>query len=303
MIQAPEKALEQQSEKAPDINLEEILEIATSLTMQAGEKTLPFFEQYTRRTHTAVTKKDDNSPVTEADRQTELWLRKELERHFPDFGIIGEEFGANARANIDANSGTNIDTNIDTNSGIRKAHSKYTWIIDPIDGTRAFITGVPLYTTLLGLIDTETHQPLAGIIYAPVTKELVYAGIGTGAWFNHSPTKVRNIASFQEATEVSYDWQKVYKKSPQLLEVFDDAETVRSWGDGYGYILLATGRADIVIDPNMHQWDFLPIYPIIKEAGGYIESWEHNTVNMKSDNENIIACGTQTLLDYIKHTL
>lgn len=268
-----------------DIHLDKILEIATTLVVAAGNKTLPFFEQYVypyrnnRNECAQVIKKEDNSPVTEADRTTEIWLRNALEQHFPDFGIIGEEFG------------------------VRNIPSKYTWIIDPIDGTRSFITGVPLYTTLLGLIDTETHTPLAGIIYAPVTKELVYAGIGKGAWYNHTPTKVRAISSLQEATAVSYDWQKVYKQSPQLLGVFDDAETVRSWGDGYGYLLLATGRVDIVIDPHMHQWDFLPIYPIIKEAGGCIESWEQKSVNMKSNNENIIACGTQTLLDYIKQML
>lgn len=267
-----------------DIDIDKILEIACGLTVEAGTQTLPFFEQYVHRNeHAQVIKKEDNSPVTEADRQTELWLRNALEQHFPDFGIIGEEFGAS--------------------SGNGNTQSKYTWIIDPIDGTRAFITGVPLYTTLLGLIDTETRMPLAGIIYAPVTKELVYAGIGMGAWFNHNPTKVRTVASLQEATAVSYDWQRVYQRNPQLLEVLNEAEIVRSWGDGYGYLLLATGRADIVIDPNMHQWDFLPIYPIIKEAGGCIESWDKNTVNMKSNNENIIACGTQTLLDYIKHNI
>lgn len=266
-----------------EINFEEILDIGSQLVQEAGALTLPYFERYVKRynkdgTHSQskVIMKDDHSPVTEADMNTEQWLRQKLMDVFPDFGLIGEEFGDD------------------------KKESDYSWVIDPIDGTRSFITGVPLYTTLLGLVDSHTHIPLAGFIYAPVTQELIYAAIGMGAWYNGIRTRVEHIDDISDATVVSYNWQAVRRKSARLLDMNDRAETVRTWGDGFGYMLLATGRVHAVIDPKMHMWDLMPVTPIITEAGGVVGSWDGKDIDWFSNDIDCIATISQSMLDYIQ---
>lgn len=278
-----------------DLDISKILQIGTELVTQAGKLTLPYFMQYThpltqsnngipQEKKAIVDYKKDNSPVTEADRNTELWLRTALKTQFPNFGILGEEFG-------DDTQGT-----------------EYSWIIDPIDGTKSFITGVPLYTTLLGLVKTDTREPLAGFIYAPVTNEIMSAATGLGSYYNGIKVQVDPCKDISNATMLSYDWQKAYQKSNVeysngLFDLTNRAKMVRTWSDGYAYMLLASGKVHSIVDPSMHIWDLAPVYTIVIEAGASIGTWNRTPIHWKSNDIDCIVTSSPTLLEYIQKNL
>lgn len=180
--------------------------------------------------------------MTEADRAAEEYLRTELAARFPDDAVVGEEFGTTA--------GT----------------SGRTWFIDPIDGTKAFSRGVPLYTTLLALIDE--HGPAVGVIDAPAAGEQVAAGRGRGCTWNGASCEVSTIDSLPDATVTTSGYD--YWTGEAVAAVKACGARMVTWGDGYGYILVATGRADVMIDPGLHPWDVAPMNVIIPEAGGQI---------------------------------
>jgi len=214
--------------------------------------------------------------------ETEKWLREQLKIAYPDFGIIGEE-------------GNSHNTN-----------ARYVWVIDPIDGTRTFIHGVPLYTTLIALLDTHTWTPLIGCAYCPPTEELIYAYEGGGTHFlyqsffyqsPHQHKKMQTNISSTPATRVtcnanirtldaslilSYDWVRGIDKHECILTVMKHASMTRTWADGYAYLLLASSRAQAVIDVNMHLWDIIPVYPIVKEAGGIISTPQGDALNIEA---------------------
>jgi histidinol-phosphatase len=217
---------------------EELLGVATSLVRQAGQLTLQWFQS----SDLAIKRKGDGSPVTEADKTAEAFLRSELAKLFPDDAIIGEEHEDTAGS------------------------SGRTWVIDPIDGTKAFTRGVPLFTNLLALNDE--HGPAIGIVNAPAAGELVAAGRGLGCTWNGSPCAVSTKEHLQGAvvTTSGYD----YWKKPDVDAVYASGAQMRTWGDGYGYILVATGRADAMIDPGIKAWDVAPMNIIIPESGGTI---------------------------------
>lgn len=188
--------------------------------------------------------KDDQTPVTNADREAEKLLRKQIQRKYPSHGILGEEFEP-------------------TNPGARVQ-----WILDPIDGTRAFIHGVPLYTTLIGILVEE--EPVAGIIYAPATDELCAASNGAGTFLNDKRVHARNDRSMEDATFLSTDMTTPAERG--YGESFDElvhrTALHRTWGNAYGHMMVATGRADIMFDPILNVWDAAPLLPILREAGG-----------------------------------
>lgn len=257
------------------LDLEYTINQALPIIQAAGNRTLSYFEVYTFHQQDAlVDYKSDNSPVTEADKSTELWMRKELKNLFPNYGIMGEEFGDDTKG------------------------TEFSWIIDPIDGTKSFITGVPLYTTLLALVHTESKTPIAGFIYAPVTKELIYAGTGLGTWYNGNKTQVNPCHDIANATLLSYDWCSMFKQAPALYELCLKARMVRTWADGFAYILLASGKAHGIVD-TVHLWDILPVYPIIIESGGYVSSWNFSPLDWTKDVNNIIATSSEALLELI----
>ena len=266
-----------------NLALETILEKGAAIIQEAGLRTVSYFNSYVAHTNASfVTYKKDKSPVTEADTHTELWLRDTLSNLFPDFGIIGEEFGESTN----------------------HSNSEYSWVIDPIDGTRAFISGVPLYTTLLGLIHTQTRIPIAGFIYAPITKELIYAADNLGVYYTYQGTtrkvSIDHCTHIAHATVLSYDWQKVYSKSLSLYEMNNHSAIVRTWADGYAYLMLASGRAHAIIDTDMHIWDIMPVYPILKESGAQISAWGNKSIDWNSDNIDIIATTSPELMDIIQ---
>jgi histidinol phosphatase-like enzyme (inositol monophosphatase family) len=241
------------------IDLNELLETAKKIAKIGGDSTKKYFNN-----GIAVNLKEDESPVTIADKEAEKIMRQEIEKHFPTHGIIGEEYGA-----------IREDSNIQ-------------WVLDPIDGTKSFIHGVPLYTTLIGvLID---GIPQVGIIYQPILDELCYAATGLGCYLNGKKTKVRELDNLSNAsmmiTELKHFEEKGYLESHNKL--MNATRYHRTWGDAYGHMMVATGRADIMFDPILNIWDAAALHPIIREAGGWFGSAEGNEALV--DQASGISC-------------
>lgn len=226
----------------PDSNFEPHLNFALDAAWQAGRISLGYFQ-----TAIEVERKRDASPVTRADREAEQRIRGLIERTWPDHGIIGEEYGE------------------------RKAQSEYTWIIDPIDGTKSFISGVPLYACLIALV--HHGDPVVGVAHFPALNETVYARRGGGAYWNGRRVRVSAVSRLKDAalmgSEVAFggDEQAGWERLCAATRI------QRTWGDGYGYALVATGRADLMLDPRMNVWDNAPFGVILPEAGGTFSDW------------------------------
>jgi histidinol-phosphatase len=207
----------------------------------------------------AVDLKSDASPVTEADRAAEATLRRELLGRFSADAFLGEETGASP--------GT----------------SGYEWIVDPIDGTKSFIRGVPLYATLIGC--RRDGRGVLGVIAIPALDEMVYAARGGGAWHvrqSHAPTpaRVSTRTALGESLVCSSDFTSFRRWSGGAsagVAARDRLEAacgvVRTWGDGYGYLLVATGRAEIMVDPLLNAWDAAAVDVVVTEAGGRFSDW------------------------------
>lgn len=215
------------------------LETLQELSQRAGEITLKYFQ-----TNLEIIQKNDLSPVTIADRETEQFLRTEIERRFPGDTILGEEYGT---------SGT----------GGRK------WIIDPIDGTKTFVHGVPLYGVLIGI--EEDGEIVAGAINIPPSRDMVIAERGAGCWWNGRRAKVSETSTVDESLLLTTDHAShaKYGVQNQWNKLHSQARLVRTWGDCYGHLLVATGRADIMVDPRAEAWDAAPLKIAMEEAGGH----------------------------------
>lgn len=233
------------------VELRQLLDFAVRLAREAGEITKKYFNS-----SFVTERKADRSFVTNADREAESYLRTAITRAFPADGILGEEEGERTGA-----------------SGRR-------WIIDPIDGTYSFVHGVPLYAVLIGLeIDGE---PILGAVNLPVLNELVYAARGLGCFWNGEPARVSATASLSEALLLCTDFgtceQHGFGVAGEVLQRQVNAR--RTWGDAYGHVLVATGRADIMLDPIMNVWDCAALLPIVTEAGGRCTDWRgRNTIH------------------------
>ncbi len=217
----------------------------------AGNSTRAYFGN----SELTVESKQDDSPVTAADRHAEQLVRKQVAEAFPTDEVLGEEF--------------------ETQPGT----SGYRWIVDPIDGTKSFVSGVPLYSTLLAL--EYNDETLAGVIYIPALNECVAAAKGQGAWHRAtgsedwvtahvSARKKLSEAIFLTSQVDSFDARNAATAYKELERA---AWISRSWGDGYGYLLVATGRADVMVDPVVNAWDVAAIRPVIEEAGGKFSCW------------------------------
>lgn len=216
----------------------EYLSEATRIAVVAGAITLKHF-----RTKPEFEIKEDQTPVTKADRLTERYIRDEILKHFPKHTIVGEEYGT------------------------RKSDSPFQWLIDPIDGTKSFIHGVPLYTVLISLLYED--EPIIGVIHNPPSGETVAAALEIGCFHNDEPCKVGKVTSLSEARVQVTDYADLVTYRPEFSErLLRSSKSCRTWGDAYGYLLVATGRADVMIDPIMKSWDIAPLRPIIIEAGG-----------------------------------
>ena len=220
------------------------LEAVVELARVAGD----FAMSHYGRTLT-VDVKHDGSPVTIADRGAEERARAWIEKRFPDDGILGEEFG-------------------DVRPTARRR-----WILDPIDGTKSFIRRVPLWGTLVAV--TEGESVLAGCAYFPAVAETVAAAAGEGCFWNGTRCSVSSTATIAEATIVTTDER--FEERPERARAWrrlaSQASVSRTWGDCYGYLLLATGRADVMVDDVVAPWDAAALYPIVTEAGGSFTDW------------------------------
>jgi histidinol phosphatase-like enzyme (inositol monophosphatase family) len=213
-----------------------LLDEAVALAREAGQLTLGWF----RSVDLAVDRKGDGTPVTAADRAAERFIRERLAEIHPDDAVVGEEEADTAGS-----------------SGRR-------WIVDPIDGTKAFTHGVPLYSTLLALEDE--HGPAIGVIDLPALGETVFAGRGLGCFNNGTPAHVSDRGRLRGSylTTSGFD----YWTEESLNAVRASGLFMRTWGDGYGYALVATGRVEAMVDPIAAPWDVAAMPVIIGEAGG-----------------------------------
>ncbi|MFN2136992.1 MAG: inositol monophosphatase family protein [Candidatus Promineifilaceae bacterium] len=221
-----------------------LLEFALDAVWRAGRQTLAYYQ-----TGVAAERKADNTPVTLADKQAEQTLRELITTEWPDHGIVGEEFGNH-------------------NAG---AH--YTWIIDPIDGTKSFVSGVPFYSNLLALTDGD--RALLGVINFPALDDTIYALRGEGCYWNGRRAHVSAKASLADAVLLTSELKPYREKRGEAWgRLVDSTYVQRTWGDAYGYFLVATGRAEIMLDPAMALWDCGPLQVILEEAGGTFTDWK-----------------------------
>jgi histidinol phosphatase-like enzyme (inositol monophosphatase family) len=236
------------------------LEFAVELARGAGDITLKYF-----RKRPETTTKSDGSYVTIADREAEAYLRRQIAERYPDDGIVGEEEGES------------------------QGRSGRRWIVDPIDGTFAFVHGVPFYGVLIGLeIDGELT---VGAVNIPALDEIVSAAKGVGCFLNGERTRVSKTARLEDALLLCTDFSSCerygFGRAAELLQA--RAKTSRTWGDCYGYVLVATGRADVMLDPVMNLWDCAALLPIMEEAGGTFTDWRG--VRTAAGNNSIATNG------------
>jgi histidinol-phosphatase len=231
-------------------SIEARLELARVIAREAGDLTLRYF----RRLDLAIERKSDASPVTAADRGAETLLLDRIAQAFPDDAILGEEFG------------------------VKDGSSGYRWILDPIDGTKSFISGVPLYATLIGV--EYADESVIGVIHAPALDETVWAAAGQGAWYTcrgGPPTAARVSAKKRLSEGLFLTSQVDLFDLGDRRHVFDRLQAAagitRTWGDAYGYLLVATGRAEAMVDAVMNVWDAAPLLPVLEESGGAFTDW------------------------------
>ena len=233
----------------------------------------PFFEElavaskavivpHFGRPDLAIESKADASPVTIADRRAEEVMRSLINKRYPHHGIIGEEYGE------------------------ERADADYVWVLDPIDGTVTFASGCPLFGTLIALL--HEGKPVIGAIYQPLLDQLVI-GDNRLTTLNGRPVRMRNCASLDQATLLTTDLSNIgkYKQRDNFERLAAEVGLFRTWGDCYGYLLLATGWADIMIDPIMKIWDVMALVPVIRGAGGLITTWEGGEISR--DNISSVA--------------
>lgn len=237
-----------------------LLDFATQLAVQAGSLTLRYFQS----TRLHIDYKADTTPVTEADRQAEALIREKIAETYPDHAIMGEEFGEQPGH---------------LGGPVAGQRPRYRWIIDPIDGTKSFVHGVPLYGVMIALEIDDV--PALGVVHFPALNETVAAARGCGCFFNGARCRVSTVDKLADALVVASVVPTVLDAGPDrdraagganrqagFEQLMRSARLFRTWGDCYGYAMVATGRAEIALDPVMAVWDAAPMLPIITEAGG-----------------------------------
>jgi histidinol phosphatase-like enzyme (inositol monophosphatase family) len=253
----------------------DLLEAVAEVSRLAGEAALKHF-----RAVLEVETKADGSPVTRADREAEQAVRAWLAKRFPGDGVVGEEFG-------------------ETNPGAPRR-----WFIDPVDGTKSFVRGVPLWGSMVGVMDGDTV--LAGAIAYPAIGEWLAAARGEGCWWNGGRCQVSGAADLAHATVLATDERfscDVRKKAAWDV-LAGRAAVARSWGDCYGYLLVATGRAELMTDGVLHPWDAVPLVPIIEEAGGVLTDWTGGTAGFGTGaiaTNAALAAATRDVLIGLSH--
>ena len=245
------------------MNLEPYRAFMIELAEKSGDFVRPLFGA----PGLAVETKSDQSPVTAADRGAEELMRAMIAKKFPSHGIIGEEFGT------------------------ERGDAEFVWVLDPIDGTKSFITGVPLWGTLIALL--HRGQPVLGAIHQPVLKQLML-GDGATTTLNGRTVRCRATTRVEDATLLFSDPLNPakYQNGAAHDALLRRAKLTRTWGDCYGYLLVASGQADAMLDPIMNPWDIAALVPVIRGAGGVITDWRGGAAYPA---ESTIAAATPAL--------
>lgn len=254
-----------------------------TLALEAAAEASRTILKYYQAANLSVESKTDESPVTIADRSAEQLIRELVSSRFPHDGILGEEFPD------------------------REGTNGFRWILDPIDGTKPFISGVPLFGTLIG-VEFEGRM-VAGVCRFPALNEVVYAADGTGTWWQigeNSPSRtfVSTEANLSRArlmfTEPT-SWIPVGRYDI-LSDIMQKVRFARGWGDCYGHAMVATGRAEMAIDPLMSPWDIAALIPILREAGGTCVDWQGNENIAGGDGVSVNAALRDQVIEMLRHT-
>ena len=230
------------------LSLQPYLDFAVATAHEAGRLTLAHFQTGVRPDFKA-----DDSPVTVADRQAEELIRQRIERQYSGHAIVGEEYGRKETAN-----------------------ATHRWFVDPIDGTKSFIRGVPLYGVLLGLeIEGKVE---VGVAYFPALDDMIAAATGLGCWWNGRRARVSETTDLARAFVGHADAPSFarHNRGDAWARLQQATYYRAGWSDAYGHALVATGRLEIMLDPVMNAWDCGPFPPILAEAGGYFGDWAGN---------------------------
>jgi histidinol-phosphatase len=229
-------------------SLRKYLDFAAETAYLAGRLTLGYFQTGIRPDFKA-----DDSLVTVADRKAEELIRSRIEGKYRNHAIVGEEYGA---------------------QGAEEASHR--WFVDPIDGTKSFVYGVPLYAVLIGLEIEGTAK--VGAAYFPALDEMIAAASGQGCWWNGRRARVSPLSSLQQAvaTFTNVASFAAYGRAEEWERIKQATYHQAGWSDAYGYLLVATGRTHLALDPIMSAWDCAPFPPILQEAGGYFGDWQGN---------------------------
>jgi myo-inositol-1(or 4)-monophosphatase len=230
------------------MNLQPFLDFTQELAHESARVILPYYGH-----ECELEWKADDSPVTIADREAERVMRGLIEKRFPDHGIIGEEMGND------------------------RPDAEWVWILDPIDGTKSFISGVPLFGTLIGLL--HDGKPVVGCINQPVLNQLLI-GDNARTTLNGKPVRARSTPTLKAATVLTTDPLRPHqcRDGRAYDRVACAAGMLRTWGDCYGYLLVSCGFADVMLDPRMASWDLLPLLPCVRGAGALVSDWNGNEI-------------------------
>ena len=225
--------------------MEALIDFARELAQESGKLIRGYFEDALAGDAPEVMRKADRSPVTLADQQAEALMRKMIRTRFPDHQVLGEEGGSDGPPD-----------------------AEHRWILDPIDGTKSFIHGVPLFGTLIALVERGT--PVIGVINLPATGEMMIGARGRPTTVNGREVRVRETATLSEATVLFTDLPNMTElgHAPALAGIGREGALMRGWGDCYGHFLVAAGRADAMIDPELNLWDVAALKPCLEGAGG-----------------------------------
>jgi histidinol-phosphatase len=253
----------------PQPTLNELLNVATEAAYLAGRKTLAYYNA-----GVTVDYKGDDTPVTRADKEAEHVIRDLIAKFFPTHSILGEEHGTSVGGDPD-----------------------YTWIVDPIDGTKSFIHGVPLYGTVIGCV--VKGEPRVGAVYLPPLDEMFAAAEGQGATWNGRRCRVSEISKIEDATVLAGSIPRAQKRSDAFDKLSEACRLTRGWGDVFGYMLVASGRAEVMVDPSISIWDIAGVAPIVRESGGFFGNWKGESVIGGPDSVAVNA----NLADYVVNVL
>jgi inositol-phosphate phosphatase/L-galactose 1-phosphate phosphatase/histidinol-phosphatase len=222
------------------------------------------------RQQLAVDDKSDRSPVTIADREAEAAMRRLIEARFPDHGILGEEHG-----------------------GVR-AEAEFLWVLDPIDGTKSFISGIPLFGTLIALL--HRGRPVLGVIDQPILRERWLGAAGRPTTLNGAPVHARPCPSLAAATLFSTAPDSMFAsfEAEGFARLRRAVKLMRSGADCYAYAQLASGFIDLVVEGQLKPYDYCALVPVIEGAGGVITDWQGQPLGLASDGK-VIACGDPAL--------